>query len=87
MKPLKRVNKVELFHVVEDKKVLGNCSDLRGDCSDLRGDCSDLRGDCSGLRGNCSGLRGDCSDLRGDADLIPLHERKDRPDIMYWVEG
>jgi len=51
MKPLKRVNKVELFHVVEDKKVLGNCSDLSGDCSDLRGNCSGLRGDCSGLRG------------------------------------
>lgn len=80
MKPLKRVNKVELFHVVEDKKVLGNCSDLSGDCSGLWGNCS-------GLRGNCSDLRGDCSDLRGDADLIPLHERKDRPDIMYWVEG
>ena len=79
MKPLKRINSVKLYHYVNGEKIMGDCSGLRGNCSGLWGDCSDLRGDCSDLSGDCSGLSGDC-------DIIPLHERKEHPDVLYWVE-
>ena len=75
-KPLRRI---ELYHIVGGKRILGpnpkmtgncsglagDCTGLKGDCSGLSGDCSDLIGDCSRLWGDCSGLKGDCSGLRG----------------------
>jgi len=43
------------------------------------GQNKNMSGDCSGLSGDCSGLSGDCSEITNE-------ERKERPEISYWVK-
>ena len=49
---LKRINKPDLYHYVNDVIVAGPHKLMRGDCSGLYGDCTGLSGDCTGLKGD-----------------------------------
>lgn len=76
-----------LFHYYDGEKVEGKNPWMHGDCSKLNGDCSGLFGECSNLFGNCTGLRGKCTELIGDLDKITEEERKEHPELEYWVKG
>ena len=77
---------VSLHYYDEKVKKKGSNPKMTGNCNNLYGNCSNLRGECSGLRGECSNLRGECTGLLGNLNKITIKERKEHPDISYWIK-
>ena len=69
-----------LYHYSNNEREEGQTPTMRGEYTSLSGECTNSRGDCSGLCDNCSGLQ-------GNLDEITPAERKEHPEIEYWIKG
>ena len=75
MKKNLTIEKNELWHIVEEKKILGMNKLMIGNCSGLRGDCSGLKGNCTGLRGNLDLCEITDSDRKEGVEITDLIDK------------